>query len=249
MEKVNDYDFFAKKRHYEITNGIKKSIKYVERPMMISMFPNLKDKNILMLGCGTGEEKLILEQYSPKKLVGIDLSKDSIEIAKESYPDCEFYVGNMLKLPFKNEEFDFIYSSLAISHIEQKDKVFEEIHRVLKPSGKLLFSVGHPLRFSSEKIEYENGTYRAIGYETKTSNIIGTYMTPTKQVNYFSDNEALEEYIQPPSTFFQQLIKAGYQVLNFKESTTIEECKDVDIDYYNRFHEIPQFMAFLAEKK
>jgi len=249
MEKVNDYDKFAEKRHYEVTKGMKKSLKFAEKPMMISMLPNIKGKKVLMLGCGTGEEKLILEKYSPSKLVGIDISSKSIEIAKASYDDCEFYVGNMLELPFQEEEFDFIYSSLAVSHIEDKDKVFKEIYRVLKPNGAFLFSVGHPLRFSSQKIEYEGGKYRAIGFETESSKVIGRYMSSTKQVNYFSDNEALEEFIDPPSRYFERLIQSGYKILNFKESQTIEECKEVDIDYYNRFHEIPQFMAFLARKE
>ena len=34
--KVNDYDKFAQKRHYEVTNGMKKSLRFVEKPMMIS---------------------------------------------------------------------------------------------------------------------------------------------------------------------------------------------------------------------
>ena len=54
--KVNDYDKFAQKRHYEVTNGMKKSLRFVEKPMMISMLPNIEGKRILLLGCGTAEE-------------------------------------------------------------------------------------------------------------------------------------------------------------------------------------------------
>ena len=75
MEKLNDYDYFAEKRHYEVTNGMKKSLRFVEKPMMISMIPDIKDKKVLMLGCGTGEEKLILEKYSPKKINQTDHAK------------------------------------------------------------------------------------------------------------------------------------------------------------------------------
>ncbi len=45
--KVNDYDKFAEKRHYEVTNGMKKSLRFVEKPMMISMLPNLEGKRYL----------------------------------------------------------------------------------------------------------------------------------------------------------------------------------------------------------
>ncbi len=42
--KMNDYDKFAEKRHYEVTNGLKKSLRFVEKPMMISMLPNIEGK-------------------------------------------------------------------------------------------------------------------------------------------------------------------------------------------------------------
>ena len=250
-DKVNDYDKFAEKRHYEVTNGMKKSLRFVEKPMMLSMLPNLEGKRVLLLGCGTAEESELLSQYKPKKIIGIDISEKSIEVAKESYPDCDFYVGDMLNLPFNNNEFDFIFSSLAISHVEDKDKVFKELSRILDKDGELLFSVGHPMRFATTKINLNNTSYHVIGFEAgKDGNkLLGNYMSHTKQVNYFKDNEVLEEFIAPPSYFFEKLINNGFIVENFKESKCIEECKKIDEDYYSRFHEVPQFMAFLAKNK
>lgn len=248
--KVNDYDKFAQKRHYEVTNGMKKSLRFVEKPMMISMLPNLEGKRILMLGCGTAEESEILSRYNPKKITGIDISEKSIEIAQKSYPKCDFYVGNMLNLPFKEKEFDFIFSSLAISHVEEKDKVFKELYRVLDNDGELLFSVGHPIRFATEKINLNNTSYHVIGFESGSDGkqILGNYMSHKKQVNYFKDNEILEEFIAPPSYFFETLIMNNFIVENFKESKCIDECKEIDEAYYERFKELPQFMAFLAKK-
>ena len=89
--KPNDYDKFAEKRHYEVTNGMKKSLRFVEKPMMISMLPNIEGKRILLLGCGTAEESTLLSEYNPKKITGIDISEKSIAIAKKSYPNCNFY--------------------------------------------------------------------------------------------------------------------------------------------------------------
>lgn len=248
--QVNDYDKFAEKRHYEVTNGMKKSLRFVEKPMMISMLPNLEGKRVLMLGCGTAEESELLSRYNPKKITGIDISEKSIAVAKENYSNCDFYVGDMLKLPFKDNDFDFIFSSLAISHVEDKGEVFKELYRVLDNGGQLLFSVGHPIRFATEKIDYNNTSYHVIGFEAgnEGNHILGNYMSHTKQVNYFKDNEVLEEFIAPPSYFFETLMKNNFVVENFKESRCIDECKEVDEAYYNRFHELPQFMAFLAKK-
>ena len=249
--KVNDYDKFAQKRHYEVTNGMKKSLRFVEKPMMISMLPNIEGKRILLLGCGTAEESTLLSEYNPKKITGIDISEKSIAIAKKSYPNCNFYVGDMLNLPFKENEFDFIFSSLAISHVADKDKVFKELYRVLDNGGELLFSVGHPMRFATKKIDYNDASYHVIGFEAGSdgTQVLGNYMSHAKQVNYFKDNEVLEEFIAPPSYYFEILISNSFVVENFKESRCIDECKEVDEAYYNKFHELPQFMAFLAKKQ
>ena len=248
--KVNDYDKFAEKRHFEVTNGMKKSLRFVEKPMMLSMLPNIEGKRVLLLGCGTAEESDMLSKYNPKKITGIDISKKSIAIAKESYPNCDFYVGDMLNLPFKENEFDFIFSSLAITHVEDKDKVFKELYRVLDDNGQVLFSVGHPMRFATETINYNGNNYHVIGFEAGRdgNQVLGKYMSHTKQVNHFKDNEVLEEFIAPPSYYFEILKHNNFVVEDFKESRCIDECKEIDEAYYNRFHEIPQFIGFLVNK-
>lgn len=245
---INNYDAFAEKRHVEVVNGQKKALRFSEKPMMIAMLPNLKGKRILMLGCGTAEESEILNQYHPKKITGIDLSDKSIDVAKENYPYCDFYVGDMLNLPFPEKEFDFIFSSLAITHVEDKNKLFRELYRVLEDDGQVLFSVGHPLRFATEKINYNGQVYHVIGFETENGQVLGNYMSYKKQVNCFEDNEVLEEFIAPPSYYFETLMRNHFMILDFKESKCIEECKEIDEIYYKRFHEIPQFIGILAKK-
>ena len=69
----NDYDKYAKERQERLLNGMMPSHRFVEKPMMKSMMPNLKNKKILMLGCGTGEECNLLEMFvaDRKNLVGM----------------------------------------------------------------------------------------------------------------------------------------------------------------------------------
>lgn len=79
-----------------------------------------------------------------------DLSDELITIAKKSYPECEFQVMDMQKLDFSEDTFDFVYSSLAIHYVEDWNKVFKEVYRVLKPNSCFLFSCGHPVRFAMD---------------------------------------------------------------------------------------------------
>lgn len=245
-----------KKRHEDLIEGRNPAHRFVEKPMMKSMLPNLNNKKILMLGCGTGEESKLLELFgaSRKQIYGIDISNKSIEIAKKNYPEIEFVVGNMNELPFENSSFDFVYSSLAIHYSSMPECVYEKVYRVLKTSGLFLFSIAHPLRWASEEKKIDNDIVRIIGCsKNENSNkLYGKYHSFEKHIHtsfaWQCDNPPLEIYVGTPSLHFKLLRKCGFEIFDFTESKCVEETKLIDMNYYIKNSEIPQFMAFLAKK-
>ncbi len=247
---VNDYDKYAKERQEELLKGEMKPHRFSEKPMMQSMLSDLTGKRVLMLGCGTGEESRLLKEVGATDIVGIDLSKESIKLAKSTYPDYEFIVGDMHKLPFEDESFDFVYSSLAIHYSNEPATVYKEIYRILKKDGKLLFSVGHPLRWAGEHFNIDGIDYIVTGYAhpSISDRIFGSYNSFKKHDQYFPNGEVLSFYVGSPSMHFKLLRKCGFNVLDFSESICVEETKDYDYNYWLKNHEIPQFMAFLAQK-
>jgi len=247
---VNDYNRYAVTRQTEILHGGKPSHQYIEKPMMQEMLPDLTGKKVLMLGCGTGEESRIIAAKGATKLVGIDISEASIKIAKESYPEYEFIVADMHKLPFKDHSFDFVYSSLAIHYSANPDVVYKEVFRVLKRGGKFLFSLGHPLRWASTSTIINNSMTKIIGYTEDEGELklYGTYSSFTPHKHFFSNDEILEFYVGPPSMHFKLLKTTGFRVEDFTESKCAIEVKDFDTKYYERCAEMPQFMAFLSKK-
>ena len=46
---------------------MKKLLRFVEKPMMLSMIPNIEGKRVLLLGCGTAEESELISEYNSKK--------------------------------------------------------------------------------------------------------------------------------------------------------------------------------------
>ena len=105
------------------------------------LFHNVKKgERILDLGCGNGR---FYEKLKESVYTGIDNSEELIKIAKEKYKEGDFRVASALELPFKNEEFDKIYS-LAVLHHIPKDyhNIFvEESKRVLKKNGILVLTI------------------------------------------------------------------------------------------------------------
>jgi len=183
----------------------------------------------------------------------LDLSKEFIRIAKKTHPDVEFIVGDMNSLSFKENTFDFVYSSLAIHYSSTPDKTYKEVYRILKKDGLFLFSVGHPIRWSSAHKEIDGKMYRIIGCskDDNESQVFGNYNTFKEYTHSFFSwdvKEKLSFYVGSPSFHFKLLRKANFEVLDFTESSAIEEAKEVDINYYQKNKELPQFMAFLARK-
>jgi SAM-dependent methyltransferase len=89
---------------------------------------------VLDLGCGGGWK--LFTKVGP--VTGVDLSHGSLKIAKGIYD--QVVQANWTKLPFADNSFDMVVSSDVLGHVpyEDKEKVWNEIVRVLKPNGLTL---------------------------------------------------------------------------------------------------------------
>ena len=103
---------------------------------------NANNAEILDYGCGVGSFVEEVSKFGPKKIVGIDISEVSInkavERTKELKANIDFIVDNCEKTKFANNSFDVVYGSGILHHL-QINKCLDEIHRVLKPNGSLVF--------------------------------------------------------------------------------------------------------------
>ncbi|MDP5274927.1 MerR family transcriptional regulator [Chengkuizengella axinellae] len=92
----------------------------------------------LDIGVGTGNfaGKFVSKSI---KIKGIDQSKEMLKQCHIKYPQLETKLGNFLAVPFSNNEFDFVISSFTYHHLkdEQKMLALEEVHRILKPHGRV----------------------------------------------------------------------------------------------------------------
>jgi ubiquinone/menaquinone biosynthesis C-methylase UbiE len=247
---VNDYDKFAAHRQDELKRGEKKPHRFVEKPAMRKLLPNLANKEVLMLGCGTGEESILLEEYGATSMRGVDLSAESVRLANETYPKHSFSVADMHKLDFEDSLFDFVYSSLTVHYSANPIDVYKEVWRVLKPGGTFQFSIGHPMRWASERVVIDNIPHKLMGYtegDTKTR-LFGNYSDFQEYDETFPSGEVLRFWVGPPSLHFGLLREASFDVNNFVETKAVEECREVDENYFERFSHFPQFVVFVAVK-
>jgi SAM-dependent methyltransferase len=99
---------------------------------------------VLDLGCGAGTDLLIAAQMvGPEgRAIGIDMTPTMLERARESATEMglenvELHQGLIESLPLPDESVDVVISNGVIDLVPEKDAVFAEIDRVLRPGGRL----------------------------------------------------------------------------------------------------------------
>ena len=103
-------------------------------------FKKLENKKVLEIGCGFGSHaQLILNNSKNIDYTGIDITKTAIEFTKKRFELFNLR-GNIIqcdaeKLPFENNQFDYIWSWGVIHHSKNTEIILNEIKRVLKPDG------------------------------------------------------------------------------------------------------------------
>jgi ubiquinone/menaquinone biosynthesis C-methylase UbiE len=105
------------------------------------------DQPVLDLGAGTGTLAIMLKQLQPEaRVTGLDGDPKILVIARKkatrANTEITFDVGNVAALPYPNESFDRVVSSLVLSLLSSEDKqrTIGEAYRVLRTGGKLVIA-------------------------------------------------------------------------------------------------------------
>jgi ubiquinone/menaquinone biosynthesis C-methylase UbiE len=149
-----------------------------ENRFILRQLGDVRGKRLLDLGCGAGENSVYFAQrgadcvasdYSPG-MVNV-----ALKLAESNGVKVEGKVINAMAIDYPDNSFDIVYAANLLHHIPDPLVTIQEIHRVLKPGGKMCF--WDPLRHNPVI-----NVYRRIATEVRTEDETPLHINIVRQV-------------------------------------------------------------------
>ncbi len=109
--------------------------------------PIREDETILDIGCGAGVDSVLAAKlaWASGAVTGIDLVPEMLARARENarlagVDNVTFQEASAEQLPFPENSFDVVISNGVFNLVVDKVKALSEVHRVLKPGGRLMLA-------------------------------------------------------------------------------------------------------------
>ncbi|APA97637.1 class I SAM-dependent methyltransferase [Nocardia seriolae] len=133
---------------------------------------DIEGKRILEIGCGSAPCSRWLASHGAHP-VGLDISRSMLDRGLAAMaaggPRVPLIQAGAEELPFADESFDLACSAFgAVPFVADSGQVMREVHRVLKPGGRWVFSVNHPMRWIFPDDPGPDGLRATIPYFDRT---------------------------------------------------------------------------------
>lgn len=114
------------------------------RKKAIKTLADLKPKAILDVATGTGDFAIQAMTLSPEKIIGVDISEGMLAVGKEKMKArgvdqiIDLRYADSENLPFEENKFDAAIVAFGVRNFENLERGLAEMHRVIKPGGKVV---------------------------------------------------------------------------------------------------------------
>lgn len=164
---------------------------------------DLKGKRVLELGCG-GAQCSIAFAKQGATAIGIDFSSEMLAFARRLTEREEVKVelrhGDLADLAFlRADSIDLAFSAYTFGYVEDLNRVFRQVHRVLKVGGSLVFSLPHP-------------AYDMIDDDSEQPLLVRRSYFDRSPIDYMFNGIAFTDYHHTFSDLFTSLTRASYRV-------------------------------------
>ncbi|MFL6277081.1 MAG: class I SAM-dependent methyltransferase [Blastocatellia bacterium] len=231
----------------------------VERPVIESLLGDLSRASALDLGCGSATYSTRLAARGAR-VMGVDLSATMLKLADErantDQVELDLLIADISKpLPFLSEQFDLVFTATALHYVEDLQSAMREMARVLRPQGRLIASVLHPMstgrfpvrdRDDAGSDEWEGRARWPARYFAAAPRRIQTPWLGFGDVS--DEGHHLDCFHHTVSDYFAALQSAGLRLTQLHEPVPPAAFASRNAARYEEAMSLPLFLIFAACK-
>jgi SAM-dependent methyltransferase len=184
----------------------------IEEHVFDQVLGDVRDLDILDLGCGDGRYGRALVDKGCRSYLGVDASSRMIALAERNLAgtDARAMHARIDQFDFRAAGFHLVISRMTLHWIEDLGAVFAEVAQALHPGGRIVFSVEHPILTSSDAARSEGAR--------RTHWIVDDYFVQgPRTVRWFGAD--VQKHHRSAEDYFQLLRASGFSIEDLREGT------------------------------
>jgi SAM-dependent methyltransferase len=235
-------EFYDDERNFDVYNAHRNRPNspnnLLEKPILMELIGDVQGFDMLDLGCGEAEIAADLLAKGAQSYTGIEPAEKMVRLAQEKNPQCRIELGTMEAWDYPSHAYDLVISRLALHYVDDFQGVFAKVHQSLKPNGRFVFSVLHPVITSSNRAARADGI--------RLDWIVDDYFVAGKRDVVWLGSEVVQ-YHRSIEDYFVGLQAAGFTIEALRESRPRPELFE-DAELLARRNRIPLFLFFAARR-
>jgi SAM-dependent methyltransferase len=170
----------------------------------------VRGKRVLELGCGAGENAVLFAKQGAHT-IALDSSHAQLSLARAlaeaQETRVEWHESDAADLAFlRADSIDLAFSAGMLSEVEDVDRLFRQVHRVLRPGSAFVFAYEHPLALCVDRDERSEGALPLGRLEVRRS------YYDLGPIEGQRDGEKLTLWPRTVADVFAALHRAGYRI-------------------------------------
>lgn len=203
----------------------------MEDPAFRREFGDVSGLDIIDLGCGDGTFAVQCIEAGCNSYTGIDGSAGMIDRARVVAPTATFRQSVMESTTLDDRSCDVVVARMALHYVTDLAAVLIKVKRALRPGGRIIFSVVHPIITAALTV--------ADGPRTSVS-VDNYFEAGDRERSWFGSSVVWQH--RTVEHYATTVLDAGFGITALRECPPVEELFDGDIAEYERRRRVPVFL-------
>lgn len=236
---AREFDNLAERRHRQIVNGKDLSFDHILVPMAVELLRDCDKTVLLDIGCGTGELTSILSR-SASKILGVDPSRGSIEIARKLQFECptEFFAKAIEDAEdlLSNQSISVAFAGMVVISVPVLELFAAALSRLLPSGAFFAATLTHPC-FWPRYWMYENEPWFSYCNEV--------FVEAPFRISEDSTDVITTHIHRPLEEYLKVFENNGFRLRQMEEPMP----SPADMELYKQPWSFPRFVGLKWEKR